>query len=51
LVARTREAWTVESVCAAFKCGRKSDVEEVLESLEELGFATGTTPTNPAATG
>lgn len=43
LVARTREAWTIESVCAAFKGAKKPDVEEVLESLEALGLVTGYT--------
>jgi hypothetical protein len=41
LVARTHEAWTVESVCTAFKGAKKTDVEEVLESLEALGLLTG----------
>ena len=43
LVARTREAWTIESVCAAFKGAKKTDVEDVLESLEALGLLTGYT--------
>jgi hypothetical protein len=41
LVARTREAWTIDKVCAAFKGAKKTDVEEVLESLEALGLLTG----------
>jgi len=41
LVARTHKAWTVESVCTAFKGAKKTDVEEVLESLEALGLLTG----------
>jgi hypothetical protein len=43
LVARTHEAWTIESVCATFKGAKKTDVEEVLESLEALGLVTGYT--------
>jgi acyl-CoA reductase-like NAD-dependent aldehyde dehydrogenase len=46
LVARThgkQDAWTVDKVCAAFKGAKKSDVEEVLESLEALGLLTGYT--------
>jgi hypothetical protein len=46
LVTRThgnQDAWTVESVCAAFKGAKKTDVEEVLESLEALGLVTGYT--------
>jgi hypothetical protein len=38
LVARTADAWTLDKVCAAFKGAKKSDVEEVLESLEALGM-------------
>ncbi len=43
LVARTHEAWTLNKVCAAFKGAKKTDVEEVLESLEALGLLTGYT--------
>jgi hypothetical protein len=43
LVARTHEAWTIEKVCTAFKGAKKTDVEEVLESLEALGLLTGYT--------
>jgi hypothetical protein len=46
LVVRThgnQVAWTIESVCAAFKGAKKTDVEEVLESLEALGLVTGYT--------
>jgi len=43
LVARTREAWTIDKVCTAFKGAKKTDVEEVLESLEALGLVTGYT--------
>jgi len=43
LVARTHDAWTVDKVRAAFKSAGKSDVEEVLESLEALGLLTGYT--------
>jgi hypothetical protein len=43
-VARThgnQDAWTVDKVCAAFKGAKKTDVLEVLESLEALGLLTG----------
>jgi hypothetical protein len=43
LVARTHEAWTIDKVCTAFKGAKKTDVEEVLESLEALGLLTGYT--------
>jgi hypothetical protein len=46
LVARThgnQDAWTLDKVCAAFKGAKKTDVEEVLESLEALGLVTGYT--------
>jgi hypothetical protein len=43
LVARTHEAWTIGKVCTAFKGAKKTDVEEVLESLEALGLLTGYT--------
>jgi hypothetical protein len=39
----TQVAWTIASVCAAFKGAKKPDVEEVLESLEALGLVTGYT--------
>ena len=43
LVARTHEAWTIDKACAGFKGAKKTDVEEVLESLEALGLRTGYT--------
>ena len=43
-MARTHEAWTIDKVCAAFKGAKKTDVEEVLESLEALGLLTGYPP-------
>jgi len=46
LVARAhgkQDPWTIETVCAAFKGAKKTDVEEVLESLEALGLVTGYT--------
>jgi hypothetical protein len=35
--------WTIDKVCTAFKGAKKTDVEEVLESLEALGLLTGYT--------